>query len=466
MAFNCRLNKNITLNNTTEEGLTNGCGSNAVATGGIRERIYVYNIDDIQNLMFENDMRYDNNLVVETIITQGNYYYIDCTSVEYNEAKDNKLYTHTLTLTLANITTEFEDILNDASNNRYLVAFRPNGEDNYRIFGWKHGADLTYDLNITSDTGEYSVTFSDESEYPLMAAYSDNFKLDTKIFKPIFKPLYDIAFCETNTDGTNTGYVIASYVVKTNSAGLALDSDNKLCSLSGKPQDAYKLENVGDGGYNILGTYTETASFDGQPVKIFNVNICKPNAKGTISISPTSVVFDSTTTDSTLNLTTNNSWKAINIPNTVYINSISGTGNANISMVSNNMGGDGELTFRNTKTYEEVNVSVSTYIISVEEEQVYPSGTQYIMIVPEVQGGDGTYDYNVTSGSQYITSITKNDEGNLVIALNVQKNETSEINITLSHHSYPTESKNVHIIIQGINDKPIWSLVSRYCETK
>lgn len=299
-----------------------------------------------------------------------------------------------------------------------------------------------------------------------MAAYSDNFKLDTKIFKPIFKPLYDIAFCETNTDGTNTGYVIASYVVKTNSAGLALDSDNKLCSLSGKPQDAYKLENVGDGGYHILGIYTETASFDGQPVKIFNVNICKPNAKGTISISPTSVVFDSTTTDSTLNLTTNNSWKAINIPNTVYIGSTSGNGNANISMVSNNVGGDGELTFRNTKTYEEVNVSVSTYIISVEEEQVYPSGTQYIMIVPEVQGGDGTYDYNVTSGSQYITSITKNDEGNLVVALNVQNNETSEINITLSHHSYPTESKNVHIIIQGINDKPIWSLVSRYCETK
>ena len=45
------------------------------------------------------------------------------------------------------------------------------------------------------------------------------------------------------------------------------------------------------------------------------------------------------------------------------------------------------------------------------------------MIVPDVQGGDGTYDYNVTSGSQYITSITKNDEGNLVIALNVQKME-------------------------------------------
>ena len=73
MAFNCRLNRNITLNNTTEEGLTNGCGSSAVATGGIRERIYVYNIDDIKKLMFENDRRYDNNLVVETIITQGNY---------------------------------------------------------------------------------------------------------------------------------------------------------------------------------------------------------------------------------------------------------------------------------------------------------------------------------------------------------------------------------------------------------
>ena len=76
MAINCRLNKNITLNQLNDDGSQSNCNSTDISmgVGGIRNPIYVYNIDDVENLKFENDNRADDSLVVDIIITDAALY--------------------------------------------------------------------------------------------------------------------------------------------------------------------------------------------------------------------------------------------------------------------------------------------------------------------------------------------------------------------------------------------------------
>ena len=107
-----------------------------MGVGGIRNPIYVYNIDDVENLKFENDNRADDSLVVDTIITDAAFYSIDFSSANYTEEYEDGKWTHTLTLDINNITSLFEDLLSDSVNGRYLVAFNPNGDTDYRMFGW------------------------------------------------------------------------------------------------------------------------------------------------------------------------------------------------------------------------------------------------------------------------------------------------------------------------------------------
>ena len=168
MAFNCKLSRNISLNPDGGSTVGGDCGSAEIAAGGISERVFVYNIEDIDNLQFENDMRFDNNLIIETIITSAAYYFIDCTDVSYNENQEGNKHTHTLTLTVSNTQPITEDTINDAVNHRYLVAFRSKGAEHYRVFGWKEGAGMSYTMDMDGDTNAYTITFSDESEYATM----------------------------------------------------------------------------------------------------------------------------------------------------------------------------------------------------------------------------------------------------------------------------------------------------------
>ena len=81
MAFNCRLNRNITLaslNNVDNDPC--GMGSTVMSAAGIRDGIYVFNIDDVKNLVFAEDARPDDNLIIKTIVTSEPYYQIGATS--------------------------------------------------------------------------------------------------------------------------------------------------------------------------------------------------------------------------------------------------------------------------------------------------------------------------------------------------------------------------------------------------
>jgi len=406
-------------------------------------------------------MRYDNNLIVETIITQAAYYYIDCSSVSYSESQNGDKHTHTLTLTVGNIQPITEDTISDSTNHKYLVAFKPNGSNYYRMFGWKAGAEMSYTMDISESTNSYTITFNDESEYPLMTVYPDNFDLGSKIFSPIFKPLYDISYCEVS-GGKKTGYCIASYVVKVNSAGQALDKNNMLASYSGLKQDAYRYSKVSsDGGYNILGTYDDTASFDGVPVKVFDVSLCPPEASGTITVTPTIVKLNSSTTTQNITVTSSNAWKVSNSPTLVTVSPSSGSGNATVSAISGGNGGDDIITFQNRTTCERASVTVQIRLIKINSEYTFDNSVQSFTLTPIVEGGSKDYNYSVDKSG---LTITKQSDGSLVCVVSSTSADFRTFTFTFTHKDDPTERKLVAVNIQGNNTDPIWRAMSTYCE--
>ena len=118
MALNCKLDRNITLSQGGE-GVDSCNGQDiSVGVGGISSPVLVYNISDVPSLTFEGDNRSDHTLYVETINSIGQFYKVDHTDATYNEEYDPSTHkwTHTLTLTVANIQPIFEDILADGVN--------------------------------------------------------------------------------------------------------------------------------------------------------------------------------------------------------------------------------------------------------------------------------------------------------------------------------------------------------------
>lgn len=467
MSINCKLNRNITLNQYNEDGSVNSCNSVDVSmgVGGINSPLYVYNIDEVENLKFENDNRADDSLVVDTIITDAAFYSIDFSSASYSEEYSDGKWTHKLTLDIANITSLFEDLLSDAVNGKYLVAFRPNGSNDYRLYGWKDGASLTYSMNIGEDSQGYTVELSDTSEYPLFTVYRDNFQVRDKVYSPSFKVLYSVAYCE-QSGGKNTGYAIAMYVVKVNSAGQALDKNNMLCQWSGLKQDAYKLNTVtSDGGYNILGTYTSSASFEGLPVRVYNLDICPADVSGTITINnatAATVNLNSTTTNVTVALRSDNTWTMLSNPKYVSITPTDGNdGTTNLTVFHNGVGGVDTITFQNRITKERVILTVNVNLIKIDSTYTYQYGTTEFILTPTVQGTTENYTYTVTPN----LNVTKDSSNYLVCKPNVSTSQQT-FTFTLTHSGDSNEKKTVKVIILGNNVDPTWILLNSYCEDK
>ena len=462
MSINCRLTKNISLQSTSG---SYGCNSTDLSegVGGLISPVYVYNIDEVDGLKYENDNRADDTLIVDTIITNAAFYSIDFSNATYNEEFEDGKWTHTLTLTVNNITNAFEDALADAVNGKYLVAFRPNGATDFRMFGWKSGASLDYSMDVNGDSQGYTITLSDVSEYPLMTVYYDNFNVKDKIYTPIFKPLYDVAYCELEDD-KNNGYAIAMYVVKVNSAGQALDSDNKLCQWSGKKQDAYKYYLSADGGYNILGTYDGNAVFDGQPVRVFDPTICPSDVQGSITINGASsytVNLNSSKTFSSVTIASDDSWVMVSTPNYVSITPQNGAdGTTIVTVTHHNVGGSEIIVFQNRKTRERVLLTVNVNLIKIGSQYTFQNGTTNFVLTPTVEGVTSGYSYTI---SPSMTIVKDNVTNYLNCSPSVSENEQN-FNLVLTHSNDASEVKNVHITILGNNTDASWQLLASFCE--
>jgi len=455
----CKNYKDIVPSTPSGEVISD-CGNLSVATGGIHSPILLFNADDISNLEFYNDYRFDENLLVETIVTDASFFNMDGSGIDYKETitLDNK-HQHTLAISLNNIHPSLESVLFDLKNGRYIVCFRPKGEDTYRLFGWKEGAVVTIELVINESSTQYNCQFQYESIYPLFQVNADNFNLKNKYYNPIWQPLYNISYCELN-GGTRTGFAIAEYVVKVNQAGQALDRNNQLSSITGLPQVAYKYINTAsDNGFEIIGTYNDSGSFDGHPVKVYDETLCPPNAVGTIDVNPKSINLNSSVTSANYTVTTSNAWEVKEQPVLVTVTPSNGTGNTSGVISRNNSGGTNILLFQNKTTKEIIQVLVNIYLIKVTTNYNFTAATTSFTIPVTSEGGSNNFTYTTPSG----LNIIRNGN-NLNCTVTTPTTNEQNYTITITHADDATESKVVNIKISGLNTTPNWVTISRYCK--
>jgi len=424
-----------------------GDGCNLVEMNvGIADGLYVINIDDIDSLVFENDSRADTSLFIETINTSQPYYRIDATNISYEMNYEDESYSHQLTASIKSVRTSIEEVLDDAVHGRYVVAFKVVGEENYKFIGWKEGLSLDEILNISSENNGFTLTFSGTTTYPQMEVDKDNFNLANKVFEPIFEPLFEVG--KVVCDG---GWAIAMYAVKVNAAGQALDSDNKLVQYSGKKQDAYKFASASDGNYNILGTYDQTASYNGKSVRMYDTSLC--NVECRLSISPSTLNFNSTTTSSTISITSNGEWQLISSPSTVSFSRVQGGVNDQTVWVYAEGGcGTEILTFKN-KIGCTADLTVNTNTIKINSPIYYPNRTITMSLSPIA-----CCNYSATSSEG---TVTVNPDGSFTVSGISGQNTQKTVTVTLSCGS---ETKTVELIIYGIDTSKGARAISEFCE--
>ena len=469
MPFSCKLTRSISVTQNEAEA---SCANNELMSGGIEDKFYLFNIDDIQGLKFLNDDRSDESLYVDTIITAQPYYFVQGSSVTYNETQDGTVYTHTLTANVNNISNIVQDILSDAAPGKYLVCFRPKGSTDWRLFGWKLGATMTHALNISESESNYVITLEDSSEFPLFEVKADNFDLTNKQFEPIFVPLYDVTYCELDSHGMQTGYYNIPYFVKVNSAGEPLGSDNKLCEYTHLPQDAYKLNTMPDGSYHILGTYTASQTFMGQLVRIYDPELCLPENTGTISWASQTVRLNSTTRmTASVNLTSNSAWAMVSdAPEYCTMSPNSGEGNSVVNFYYGRYGGDDEITVRNLNSYEETSITVHNRTVICGAGEEFPYGTEQFNIYCRAYGGTEGYTIQVDNPGLTLSPVYDTSDGvQRLVGYDAVVNDptvttTRSWTFTFTHADDNEEVKTATYTILAMDTTPYWRLMSQYCE--
>lgn len=442
--INCKLNRNIALGN----GQGDGCMSVSINVG-IADGLYVYNLDDVSKLIFDGDTRPDKSLFIDTIVTTQPFYTVDATNITYNEEYDDHSYSHTLTAQIKNVNNEIEEILEAAVHGKYLVAFKVVGEDNYRLVGWKEGLSLDESLSIQKDNNAYTLTFDGKTTFPEMECDKSNFDLANKVFEPSFEPLF-----EAGKVTCSNGWAVANYVVKVNAAGQALDANNKLVQYSGLPQDAYKLQGVSDGGYHIIGTYSSTDYIEGKSVRMYDTSLC--NVSCSISVSPSSLSFNSSTTSSTISITSSDEWELVSYPSYVSMSrTYGGVNDQTVWVYSEGYCGNETLTFKNKIGGCTATLGISVNVIKLDSVYYYPNRTTEVTLTPNTCCN---YTGTTTEGT-----FTKNSDGSFTVSGISGSDSRKEVTVVLS---CGLESKQVKLVIYGIDTARGRMMISEYCETE
>lgn len=412
---------------------------------GIADYLYVYNLDDVEGLVFEDDSRPDDNLFIETIISSAPYYRINASDIVFNEEYEDGYYSIEITANINSISEDIEENLEAAVHGKYLVAGKLIGGD-YVLFGWKEGLAMDENLTISKTDSHYEITFTGNTTYPKMVADESNFDLSNKVFEPIFEPLFD-----QNVICNGDGWAIAAYVTKVNAAGQALDSDNKLCQFSGKKQDAYKYNGVADGGYNILGTYNASATYNGKAVRVYDTSLC--NVQGSITVNPTAITLNSSNPSGVITVNSTNDWELITYPSYVTISRTEGTTGTTTVNVTSNACGTETLTFRNRSTKGTASVTITSDRITMQSPVYLAAGTTSATFAPNTCG---TYTATSDKGT-----VVVNSDGTFTISNIPTSEDTQTINVTLKKGS---ETKVVQVIVYGNNTSQHAKLISEWCE--
>lgn len=442
MAINCKLNRDIALGNGHDACMLTDINA------GVLDGLYVFNIEDVQNLIFSGDSRPDESLYVDTVVTSQPFYRIDATNISYTEEYDDHKYTHNLTASIKSVRNEIEEILEGALHGRYVVAFQVAGEKNYRLVGWKEGLSLDEQLAISKDNNAYTLTFNGTTTFPSMEVDKSNFDLANKVFDPMFEPLF-----EAGKVTCSNGWAVANYVVKVNAAGLALDTNNKLVQYSGLPQDAYKLQGVSDGGYHILGTYTSTDYIEGKAVRIYDTTLC--NVSCSISVSPSVLNFTSNVTSNTVSISSSNDWELVSYPSYVTMSrTYGGVNDQTIHVYSNGTCGSETLTFKNKVGGCTATLGISVNEIKINDAYYYPNRTTEVTLAPIA-----CCNYTGTTSEG---TFTVNSDGSFTVSGISGRDTQKTVTVVLSCGS---ESRTVTLVIYGIDTSRGRKAISEYCET-
>jgi len=440
--INCRLYRDIT---TTTSG-DSGCGLLDVNVG-IQDGLYVFNLDDIQGLVFDEDSRPDKSLFVDTIITSQPFYRIDASNLNYSEEYEDHYYSQELTAEINTIRNEVEEIMEAAVHGKYVVAFKVIGNNHYKLIGWKEGLSLDDTLTISSEDNSFQLSFTGNTSFPMLEADKSNFDLKNKVYEPTFEPLFvagDVV--------CNDGWAVAKYVVKVNAAGQALDENNKLCQYSTLPQDAYKLSGVTDGGYHVIGTYVSTDFIEGKSVKMFDTTLCE--VSGSISVSPSSVTLNHSDATETVSVVSSSDWELVTYPSYVSISRVGGGVNDQLVYVygTNNCGSE-ILTFRNRLTKQTATLTVHNDRINIGSTFSFPNGTTEFTLTPDTCGA---YSASTTIGTAIV-----NDDGTFTISGITASDEEQTGTITLTMGS---DTKTINITIFGNDTAPRARAIAEWCE--
>lgn len=441
--INCKLRDNISLGGSSAQN----CNSTEI-NAGVSDGLYIYNLEDIEGLVFEDDSRPDNSLFVDTIITKAPFYTVDASQISYEENYEDNYYSQELTCTIASVNERLEEILQEAVHGKYVVALNVIGDEHYRLIGWKEGLSLDEVLNISSDNNAFSLTFTGNTTYPMMEVDKTNFKLEDKVFEPTFEPLF-----QAGEVVCSDGWAVAKYVVKVNAAGQALDRDDKLCQYSGLQQAAYKLEGVSDGNYYIIGTFTSTDYIDGKSVRLYDTSICE--VSGSITVSPSAVTLCSTITSQTISVVSSDEWELVTYPSFVDISRVSGGINdQTVNLYTTETCGTETLLFRNRITKQTASLVVNNDRISIGSQYTYPNETTKVTLTP---GACKPYTVTTTIGTAVV-----NDDGSFTIEDIPTSNNQQNIVVTLTMGS--CETKQIDIIVLGVDTSRHAKAISQWCE--
>lgn len=438
---------------------------------GIFDKIYLYDFDYIKSLTFSNDTRLDGGKGVSVINSTKDYFVWDVSDGEYTEELDGDTYTHEVTFNIHK-TQAIEDILSDAKNSYFLVCFRLKSENVYRMVGWELGAKLTYSLTVGEDGNYYTVTFSDEGTYPAFEVSSSNFDYKHKTYTPLYVPNFDFSYCETDSSHNMTGYRIAQYVTKQNTAGEALDENNRLCEYSGKKQCAYRLSSVSDSDFQIVGTYETNATFNGQNVRVYDLDGCNGSSSGSIVVSPTELTLSvHSNPTGTVTISTSDRWFITN--NVVFATAspMSGKGDATVAISWNGVKNKEwqNIIIHDTDTNVQKLVNIYMYGINIEGDDTISYQKPTAIYDVPCFGSSYGWDYSVTSSSSTMDyTVEENDSASLKVTINDTTTippSGAKLTITVWCTNYPSEKVSKTITITSDETNPNWVLVSSYCET-
>lgn len=412
------------------------------------------------SIEFEQDKRWDSSNRILFIHAGGlSPFTINADGATFEGTYDasSLLYKYTITINVSDVSREIVEALYESHSSRYFVAFRPTlSNDDYIVVGFKNGCELVDSYSIGDGNEATTITLSVQSQYPLLFADERNFN-EAAVRTIIYRPLYTDYFCELE-DGTKTGYKIARYATGYDSAGNPLDADGIRCDVSQNQQVAYKLEGEEDGDYEIIGTFSYTDSFNGEPVSTYDLLACNPELTDSISVEPDEIWLNDQNTSEFVQITSTHSWVIDNYSEVgqglgLY-DTLGGNGDQ-VRVWSGGQGGTKKIIFKNSITTATAELTVHINLMAFGEPD-------------QIQAGDLLVKVPFTHSTESEPTFTTNNDNYTVegfddefVYVSSESYNGTDFTITATVGEYSV-SKAIYMPTLG-NTDPVYMAVSREC---